>query len=445
MKKRYLEYSGFVLSERDRIALKLPKEACLVASHSQNTRTDRGRLRSGLGVEKMTNANGATIPFHSENDIRRIYAYTYTYPTGARHLGGALVLKTGAVSRYVEAGNDFYPTGKAATGQFSMWTDFDTYGGCACCIASSSGLISIQREGTVTVLSEKTNGGGCLFGDRLFYSLGQGVHFSDVGNHGDFAESAYGAGWIEFWDCGGKIGQTIPCEEGIVLLKNENVLLLKAKGAADDFTVSEVTYNGGQIVKGSAARCGKYVLFLSTDGVVYRVENGSAKRLVEGVRAEYCKDGVGAAGNAKNYFLCAEQRLLVMDAEYGTSYETIALNGFGECDGDVVGSYLGDLCRMTEGQPTAYGVKRTFIVADHYFADEKEKLIRKLIFYGTGTLTVAFGEGKYALSKQIELSQTGVEMEIEQKGTAFSFTFTLAADTVLEKMGVEYSYCGGEV
>ena len=136
---------------------------------------------------------------------------------------------------------------------------------------------------------------------------------------------------------------------------------------------------------------------------------------------------------------------MVMDAEYGTSYETIALNGFGECDGDVVGSYLGYLCRMVEGQATAYGAKRTFIVANHHFADEREKLIRKLTFYGTGTLTVGFGEGKYALSKQIELSQEGVAIEIEQKGTAFSFTFTLMADTVLERMGVEYSYCGGDV
>lgn len=445
MKKRYLEYDGFALSERDRALLKIPKERALVATYYQDTRSVQGKLCGGLGIEKIKNGNGSEVEIRQEKSLHRLHMYTYTYPNGVCHLGGAAVLKTGSVARYMEGSNNFIETEKNAGFQFQIWTDFDTHGGSACCIAGRQGLHVVLRAGTVVSYSEKTNGGGCLFGDRLFYSLGQGVHFSDVGNHEDFSESAYGAGWIEFWDNRGSVGQIVPCDEGVVLFKDQSLILLKAKGAADDFSAVNIEYSGGKIVKGSAVRCGKYVMFLTVDGAVYRFDGGRAQCLSEGVLADYCKDGIGAVGNERYYFLGDGSRLLVMDVENGTSYQTIGLTVFGECDGEVIGSYLGKLYRFVENGNAAYARSRTFSVENHAFGNDKEKLIRKLVFYGKGSLKLTFGTGRDAINRQIELSERGSEVDIEKKGKLFTFSFTLGQNTVLEKMGAEISDLGGEV
>lgn len=441
MSKLYVEYAAFAPNDESKARLNMPT-GTLVATSAQNCYCGKSGLRYGPGVEYLTMLSGGTISFpqapiavktqvyHYDDDgVLKIGYFVATKDGKVYHFNESVGLKTCAGAGDGAASACLVPANVAEDGVF---------------LATNKGLWHETPLQGAKKIAPSTNGTVCVFGDRVFIAYGKGVAFSDAGDFYDFSVSAQGGGGIHFWEGKGDILQVLAMDDHLLLFKQNCILQLFAKGAAKDFYARTIGFTDADIVQGSAVRCGNVAVFTTDDGAIYRVEGVKVQKLGITLPKGYANARAAFGGDRGRYYLSAGTDTFVVCLDDGVVYSIFPMQGISECGAQVVGFVGGKLCRLKDGAALPDGESCTFTVENWAVKDEKEKVVEKLVLHGQGRAKVQFGQGRYAKSWAIELSDRGVALPIFERGKRFDLTLELLQGACVHKLGVEYSHVGDE-
>lgn len=441
MSKECLEYLNFALSEGGRVALNLPLGNTLVAAEYKNCRCEADGLYCGLGSSIVTRADGNFFKMTNNNVTHQVCTYYYEQ-SGYKRLGFFATTSTGRLYHVSNNGTQTLVLSDLGALNMCALPSKDGYDGV--CVAAASGLWMVDRQGNAVKYFDKTNKTVCFFGDRVFFAEGSGVRFSDAGNLTDFTESAYGGGRIEILEGEGVVEDMLPLDDCILLFKKDCVLQFFAKGAAKDFRVRKLTGLPAPIVKGSAVRCGKYTVFTGIDCKAYRMEGGRVEILAQGLPAICASSNTRPfASDGSRYYIGTNQYTLAINVLDGRVHTFHTMYGISNSYSGTVGFYKDNLRMILPAAAMAAGETSEFTVRNWAFKDEKEKVIEKLVFYGSGTMGLTWGKGEYASSVSVALSESGVSVPIQARGKRFDFTLKPGYSSRLIKLDVEYSLVGG--
>ncbi len=441
MSKERLEYVNFALSEGGRVALNLPLGNTLVASEYKNCRCEADGLYCGLGSAVVARSNGSFFKMSNSSYAHQIRTYYYKQD-GYDHFGFFAASKGGTLYHVSDDGVRTTVLSDVGTLDMCALPNKDGYDGV--CVAGETGLWMVDKSGNAVKYFDETNMSVCFFGDRVFFAEGSGVRFSDAGNLTDFSESAYGGGRIEILEGEGVVTDMLPLDDCILLFKKDCVLQFFAKGAAKDFRVRRLTGLPAPIVKGSAVRCGKYVVFTTIACEVYRMDGGRVEKIVEDLPS-ICVSSYNCsyASDGSRYYIGTNQYTLAVSVCDGRVHTFHPMYGISNAYSGTVGFYKETLYSIHPRAAMVTGETSEFTVRDWAFKDEKEKAIEKFVFYGKGSISLTWGKGEYANSVTVLLQENGVSVPIQARGKRFDFTLKPGNSSRLIKMDVEYSLVGG--
>lgn len=442
MREQIFSYTGFALSEGDRLALKMPTATTLVATSAENCRCVKGELKRCLGLEYVYNPDEEPLTCtYRAQKVKLLYEDD---EEGERYYLGVVVAKDGRIEGYNLPADDVALMGRRPW-KPAMICPLPNEKGERNFYFLTEDIIKRYEDG-VSVLNPgqlKNNRAACVFRDRFFYSIGRAIAFSDAGNFEDFTTTAYGAGKIELLDGYGNVLQMLVYQDAILLFKENSVFRFYAAGAADTFRIEAMDYYGGKIMRNSAVRCGKYVLFLTEQGDIYRLHGTRFERLTEGVPQDFCFDDVNVTADGERYFISDENKVLVVEVEDGSKHLSYPVYGITDNNGMAVGEWNYHVCRIVPNGFLPSDVQPRFVAKGLVVKDRKEKLIKRLLVYGEGTVRICFGLNGRMVERELALSEYGVELPVEMKGKEFDCEISFSDSACVRKIDVVFSELGG--
>ena len=441
MKTERCEFTAFALPAVGRYALKSIAQDALEATESENCRCVNGKIHSGLGVFGVINSAGSTVP--CEYEVKKILPVAFEM-NGRAGQAAALVDSNGEIRVYSEGVNAFVSNVQVADGNVAICSYPGENGDGGVFVAAENGVFQTNLfSETYCINHNASNAGVCHFKERVFFSCGQGVRYSNAGDYTDFQESAYGGGYISVGDGHGKVYQLLACDDAVLLFKERSVFKLYAAGAADQFRVERLPYGGESIAAGSAAKCGKYVVFTASNGDVYRLDGVRFEKIAEGVPYDFCQNFAETASDGERYFRKGTFQTLVMEMD-GSSYLSFSLQGLSDYDGMAVGVYDGFLVAYSPSSSLPSGVIASFFVKDLPLKDHAEKVVTKVTLFGSGRVGCRLDSERRSVEKVAFLNKNGTSFEMQQRGSRFDLKLTFGSRTVVEKIAVEFVRLGDE-
>ena len=441
MRTERCEFSSFALQRVDRYALKPSKEGALEATESENCRCENGWLYSALGLVGIANSKGNTI--QCDFDVKSVLPVSFEMD-GKRGQAAVAIDTDGKIWCYRDGADCFLSNAQVAQGNVTICSYPDERGDGGVLIAAENGVFqtNILSE-SYTISAKATNGGACFFKERLFASSQQGVMYSNAGDFKDFQESAYGGGYIAVGDGHGRVYQLLACEDSILLFKLHSVFRLYASGAADRFRLEKLPYGGEMIAVGSAARCGKYTVFTTCSGDVYRLDGKEFVKIAHNLPSEFCADFIGTASDGQRYFRAGGARTLVMDMD-GNSYFSFSVQGLSDYGGSAVGRVNGSIVRFSHIGGFPRGEKGRFFVRDLPLKDDADKVVKRLTIFGEGVVGVTLQSDRKKVKKTVSLTKTGTAIDVDLRGNRFDLSIEFSGRVSIGKMAVEFVRVGGE-
>ncbi len=172
-----------------------------------------------------------------------------------------------------------------------------------------------------TLASDETSAVACAFHERLFVASADAVHYSAPLDASDFSDSADEGGYVRLPSADGEIVSMQPLGEAVFLFRRRAILRLEAGGAARDFSVAMLGYEGGEILGVSDGASGEKILFLASDGL-YAFDGKSAERI--------CRDVPVLPGSGEVRFGRADGRRTVSYTDRSGTKRLLVLDGAAE-------------------------------------------------------------------------------------------------------------------
>lgn len=292
--------------------------------------------------------------------------------------------------------------------------------------------------------------GACLYNDRLFLASAETagrVYFSSPLDETDFAPDYGGAGYIDLEPAEGEIRGVFAGTDGVSVLRDGRITILKGKGKNEDFSLTHTLFAGGKIYENSVQAAGAELLFLCSDGLrafadgeISVIEPELTGNLP--VESEVCSGVWNAI-----YFVCftdknGEGRVLFADRGkgeifFGNMSVSMPVNGKGEC-------YFwqnGTLCAFAtdgagegiyESAPTDFGLGAA------------RKILRAVEIEGEGdfVLTVRSEGGKRAC--KLSAINGSARACLALKGVLFTFSIECCSEECkLKKLTVKVDLPSG--
>lgn len=443
MKTKRVEYTSFAMPDRDRYALngadKVDKGA-LVFTSSSNCKCADGRIYSGVGMKYFLNSSGKKLKVGTT--LKKAFPASYALD-GAEYSCAVVVEGSGEVFTYQDSSSSLVSLNRTLEGEVGGCLAVADNGENGVLIAAGNRYIQTVKNNIVHEVVESTNASVCVFKDRVFYSCGRGIRFSDAGTFSNFYDSAYGGGMIEVREGAGNIRQLLPCDDAVLLFKDRAVFKLYAAGAADTFRIERLPYNGGRIAAASAAKCGRYVMFTTSAGEVYRIDGSRFEKIAVGLENAYCQDYQGTASDGQRYFRSASDAVLVMETD-GSSYFSFPVVGLTDCDGLAVAAYDGQLFYYDPMGKIPFAEHSLFTVEGLTLGVEEEKTIRRITVHGSGMAFLYLEGERGNCSEMVELTKDGVSLDCELRGKVFLFSIEFIESANVQKIVFEYTDVGGD-
>ncbi len=445
MKRERVIFNSFSLPEGGRYALKPIPQDALVATKSEYCRCRDGKLFGPLGQEFLIDSGGNYLTCSTSLKMKYVMLMNTSVTDYVSKKYAAFLEDRGALWFYSDSGS-FWQYGQCkppyAICRFPA-SNGSGDGGVA--IASALSFMVLNPTGnTMYKLEEPTNAAVCWFAGRLFYSKGHNVYYSGVESVRNFAENAYGGGYVCVNGCGeGVVLQLLPYRDGILLFYERGIAMLHAKGAASDFRMERLDYCGVPIAIGSGAVCGRYALFTTQEGDVYRLDGTRFERLAAGLPLSLRADRVNTASDGERYYRSDGETVLVMEASDGSSYLSYPVAGLTDADSAALGVQGGRLVRMSTIASYPPRAIPRFYSERLRLRDSKEKTITKVTVYGEGNAKVSLCGGGDTAAEQLTLSSAGVTFEPCIRGEEFELEIRLGFRTMVTRIEFEFEYVGG--
>lgn len=300
---------------------------------------------------------------------------------------------------------------------------------------------------TFTTIFESPAIYGCSAGDRLFFVDDKNaVHYCAPLDETDFSLTADDSGVLTPDYRYGKIIGMQEFDGSVYLFSEQGISRLETRGAAREFTLQAVRYQGGRIFTNTIVRSENGVCFLAEDGI-YLCSGLDTKRMFDtsglAFRPDYSY--FRAAYGAGRYFVQmdvdAVERTLVVDlrnqqASYlnsngglGTAYGRVFL-----CCGVTLGAFSGDRISVLNARPFERGY--VFNVPNFELCPRGgEATIERIDLFGRGEMTVTVSNGKTekVFERTLEKNEP---ILVRLKGESVSLRFSLEQAAELDRVDV---------
>ncbi|MBQ9729190.1 MAG: hypothetical protein IJV80_00050 [Clostridia bacterium] len=308
--------------------------------------------------------------------------------------------------------------------------------------------VSIFDGETFSKISETPTFYAAYAGERLFL-VGEDnvVRYSAPLDENDFSLSADDGGFfaVDF-----RFGKIIDMEEydgSLYLFSALGISRLEVRGAARDFSLKSVHYDGKSISTNTAARCDKGVCFLAEDGV-YLCSGLTTKKLLDVRNFNVSKDyawSKAICSNGQYFVRVSVDGLDCTLAVHLNNGQASLLNvweaigkGFGYplfANGEKFGGLFNDRL-LAANSLESFLMGYTFTVDKFEICTAGEQAtFERMDFCGRGALTVVVSNGKEEKSFRVAL-EDGEPIFVRLKGNRFSLTFTLDAGAELERVDI---------
>lgn len=445
MKRERVIFNSFSLPEGDRYALKPIPQDALVATKSEYCRCRDGKLLGPIGQEYLLDSGDNYLIANKNFKMKNVMLLNTAVTDFVYKRNAIFIEENGRLWIYIDSmGVRNFASCKPpyAICRFPA-SSSNGDGGVA--IASALGILVVSHTGgTMYKLDEPTNAAVCWFAGRVFYSKGYNVYYSEMGNVRDFTESAYGGGYINVAGSGeGVVLQLLPYRDGILLFYERGIAMLHAKGAASDFRLERLDYCGVPIAIGSGAVCGRYALFTTEEGDVYRLDGTRFERLAAGLPLSLRADRLNTASDGERYYRSDGERMLVMEASDGSSYFSYPVSGLTDADSAALGVQGEYLVRMSTIASYPARAEPKFYSERLRLRDSKEKTITKVTVYGEGKARVSLRGDGDTTEEVLALTSAGVAFEPFVRGQEFDLQVNLTFRAKVTRIEFEFEYVGG--
>ncbi len=409
----------------------------LVAVESFNCNCRGGRLRGGLGYEPfLSRAEPLKLPWSNkwaagfypilldDDEMALIVittdGYLYTYEADQSWTERVMV---GSVARYlplrVEQGKTYH-----------------IFSGGSRVVYTHDGIEFVEI--THGELGAIATAGGRLF---IVHALGR-LQYSAPFAPETLAGSPQEGGELYMPHSFGEIQSIQGVGNYLYVFGAKSAYRLCVKADGTEFELEPLAYAGGRIMANGAVQVGGSIIFLAQEGL-YRIEGKKIERVYEylPIRPQYCNCRSGRFGDT----------ILFEYAEVGGKNRRLALSADGEEGGFLFP--LGALCGngyfreknsvYTYAPPTEvkkYTQKPYFETGWEWLESRGRKHLKRLIFHGTGSLSVEVCSGQTTRSYAVTLEKGRGEARLLEVGNAFVFRLYPNSDCNLESMTVEYVY-----
>ncbi|MBQ8659106.1 MAG: hypothetical protein IJ506_08210 [Clostridia bacterium] len=411
----------------------------LYGSESKNCDLSDGRLTCGVGASAFTNAQGAELEIPEASSLTvfsyRSGLYNYKYRLG--YTDGA-----GGVFLYNTSSGAF----EDILGGTSEAFVFEAMSGSKegiLMLYNASGAWTYARSGTLTQQLTRNILAGCFYGERAFFAAHPfTVLYSSSLDPSVFTEDVEEAGKIEFPSDKGKIHSFAELNGKLYAFRENGVLQITAKGSALDFEANEIELAIGGIFKGSVGACGKYIFFLTAEGLFAFDGTGVEKILTEleifplaegqactnaCVRGKYYLQYLDRSGSKK---------AIVVDGTGKSGYYTFYKKALSDCDGR--GLFLKDsaVYAIDENAALPQG-ESYYFKAETEFGVTGEKTLKTLRLKGEGLLKAVLSSERATREFEVDLTGGDAVLKIGLKGKAFSLEFHLQKGSAVKEAEAE--------
>ncbi len=285
----------------------------------------------------------------------------------------------------------------------------------------------------------------CVCKDRLFLAArNRRVHFGAPGEV-EFSAGNAECGTLFFPSAKGEILNLVSDGEYVYVVFSHGLARIKAAGLAKDFVVETLSFDGEEILQGSAGFCGGKLFFLAMDGV-YILSGTVAKRLelslpiLPKAGGQVCGEGVCGPFYIVQYVDKEDELVALAVHESGTRAEFVySVDGLTYQGGQTLCVSNGKICVLSETADGRDCGTAFANFADLTFGDLKRKAITGVRALGEGVVRIWLYSGMQAVSGTLDM-QSGVaewktclrgerfflNVELEQGARIRELVFTVA-------------------
>lgn len=448
VEKRTVQYDGFAFDSDTRGA----KKKNLLYGAGKNCAVKNAALERGVGLEtfivdgnELRVLGAEYLPYQLfcvwEKNDEGEYVATPAYTTKN---GDFYILREGAYWEYMR--NFGTPT--------CAFTTFGEDGALQTALVGAAGMyLYSQEQGVQSSVLNRTTRAGCSFMGRTFCAVAPStLVFSAPFAPRDFSSSLNGGGKIGLLSDKGEVVALVPLEDKIYIFQEFGICVLTPAGAAREFVIETIEYQGGRILEGGVGACateGARAIFLAEDGV-YEFNGKRVKKTCENLEVLPKRGGqvcVHAVFEGKYYvrFLDEknEERLLVLDGVSGEGYYAFVPMALGAYP-DGVACVCGVAAyRLREGKKLPENEVACFAVRGLEFGKRGVKCLERLTFYGCGNAKITVGNGKKSKSFFVELTEGVAMVKPFLRGRRFSLEIELAVGAKITGIAAEIESVSG--
>ena len=410
----------------------------LESAKSENCNCERGVLATGIGLKLYENEEGNAYPLPADfSDMQKV---AYFWKDGALY---------GEKAVFLQGNNDFYIYDTATNSAEKVLNftsemqaidfvgvDFQVkkilYG--------AGGVWTYDSvNGAVKILDEQACN-ACVCKDRLFLLMNsQQIVYSAPGNATDFSESTSDSGRFLWLPKRGKAVGMAVLEDSVYIFAESGVMCLHVTGSAKEFTFEEVSYTGGDILKGSVAVSDGKLCFLATDGV-YLLDGKSVKKAYEDLAVTPRENSACRCVPFESGFILqytdtlGVSRTAVLNKDGKSGYfifNAVGLNGF---EGKAFCENDGYIQTFSADGSLPANENYYFLSRHLDFGDVKAKTLRSLTIDGFGSLTLKVIGERTRETFLVDLSSGRSSLPVMMNGGRFQLEFFLNQGAVVKKV-----------
>ncbi len=411
----------------------------LYASESKNCDLSDGRLTCGAGASAFTNAQGAELEIPEASSLTvfsyRSGLYNYKYRLGYTDGAGGVFLYNASSGAFEDI-----------LGGTSEAFVFEAMSGSKegiLMLYNASGAWTYERSGALTQQLTRNILAGCFYGERAFFAAHPfTVLYSSSLDPSVFTEDVEEAGKIEFPSDKGKIHSFAELNGRLYAFRENGVLQITAKGSALDFEAKEVELAVGGIFKGSVGACGKYIFFLTAEGL-FAFDGTNAEKILAELEISPLAEGqaCACASVRGKYYLQyldenGSEKAIVVDGTGKSGYYTFYKEALSDCDGR--GLFLKDsaVYAIDENAALPQG-ESYYFKAETEFLRSGEKTLKSLCLKGEGSVNVILSSERGKRETEVDLAGGEAVLPIGLKGKAFSLEFRLQRGSSVKEAEAE--------
>ena len=414
------------------------KENVLGSVKSENCNCERGVLTTGIGLKLYKDEEGKAYPLPA--DFSNMQKVSYFWEDGAIY---------GEKAVFLQGNNDFYLYDSATNSAEKVLhftsemqaidfvgVDFQVkkilYG--------AGGVWTYDSVNKAVKILDEQACSACVCKDRLFLLMNsQQIVYSAPGNATDFRESTSDSGRFLWLPKRGKAVGMAVLEDFVYIFAESGVMRLHVTGSAKEFAFEELSYTGGDILKGSVAVSNGKLCFMATDGV-YLLNGKNAKKAYEDL-------SVMPRGNSVCRCVPFESGFILQYADTLGISRTAVLNKDGKSgyfifNAEGLNGFEGKAFCGNDGYIQTLSADGNLPTSENYyflsrhldFGDVKAKTLRSLTIDGFGSLTLNVIGERTRETFLVDLSSGRSNLPVMMKGERFQLEFFLNQGAVVKKV-----------